>query len=62
MANTFGTDILIQAQDPKSATAFCVEQLAFTITDDNPNIIELRGNHINLTSSVAVPDVEEAKQ
>jgi catechol 2,3-dioxygenase-like lactoylglutathione lyase family enzyme len=48
MANTFGTDILIQAHDPKSAAAFYVEHLGFKITDDNPNMIALHGNHINL--------------
>jgi catechol 2,3-dioxygenase-like lactoylglutathione lyase family enzyme len=72
MANTFGTDILIQAPDPKTAAAFYVEQLGFTITDHNPNMIELRGNHINLyiepgpalgpVLEVTVPDVEEAKR
>jgi catechol 2,3-dioxygenase-like lactoylglutathione lyase family enzyme len=48
MANSFGTDILIQAQDPKSAAAFYVEHLGFKITDDNPNMIGLHGKHINL--------------
>jgi catechol 2,3-dioxygenase-like lactoylglutathione lyase family enzyme len=48
MANTFGTDILIQAQDPKSAAAFYVKCLGFEITDDNPNMIGLHGKHINL--------------
>jgi len=32
MANTFGSDILIQAPDPKTAAAFYVKQLGFTIT------------------------------
>ena len=48
MANSFGTDILIQAQDPKSAAAFYVEHLGFKITDDNPKMIGLHGKHINL--------------
>jgi catechol 2,3-dioxygenase-like lactoylglutathione lyase family enzyme len=48
MANSFGTDILIQGQDPKSAAAFYVEHLGFKITDDNPNMIGLHGKHINL--------------
>ena len=34
MANTFGTDILIQAPDPKNAASFYVEQLGFEITDE----------------------------
>ncbi|HXW89122.1 MAG TPA: VOC family protein [Terriglobales bacterium] len=48
MANRFGADILIQAQDPKQAALFYVNQLGFEITDDNPNMIGLHGKHINL--------------
>jgi predicted enzyme related to lactoylglutathione lyase len=48
MANTFGTDILIQSEDPAKAAHFYVEQLGFEITDNNPKMIELRGKHINL--------------
>jgi predicted enzyme related to lactoylglutathione lyase len=48
MANTFGTDILIQAPDPAAAAAFYVEQLGFTITDPNPRMIGLGGKNINL--------------
>jgi catechol 2,3-dioxygenase-like lactoylglutathione lyase family enzyme len=72
MANTFGTDILIQAPDPKKAALFYVEHLGFEITDDNPNMIALHGPHINLyiepgpplgpILEVTVDDVEEAKQ
>lgn len=47
MANTFGTDILIQSPDPKSAAAFYVEQLGFTITGEDP-MISLHGPNINL--------------
>lgn len=47
MANTFGTDILIQAPDPRQAAAFYVNQLGFTITAEHP-MIGLNGNHINL--------------
>ncbi|MGB6743956.1 MAG: VOC family protein, partial [Terracidiphilus sp.] len=47
MANTFGTDILIQAPDPRKAAAFYVDQLGFKITAENP-MIGLNGNHINL--------------
>ena len=43
MANSFGTDILIQAQDPAKAAAFYVEELGFSITDPNPNMIEVAG-------------------
>jgi catechol 2,3-dioxygenase-like lactoylglutathione lyase family enzyme len=48
MANSFGTDILIQAPEPKSAAAFYVENLGFEISDDNPKMIGLHGRHINL--------------
>ena len=43
MANSFGTDILIQAQDPRNAASFYVEQLGFTITGEKPNMISLHG-------------------
>lgn len=48
MANSFGTDILIQTPDAKSAAAFYVEHLGFKITDNNPKMIGLHGRHINL--------------
>jgi hypothetical protein len=48
MANRFGTDILIQAPEPKTAAAFYVNQLGFEITDEAPNMISLHGEHINL--------------
>jgi catechol 2,3-dioxygenase-like lactoylglutathione lyase family enzyme len=70
MANKFGTDILIQAPDPKAAAAFYVNQLGFEITGETP-MIGLEGNHINLyieqgpplgpVLEVTVNDVEEAK-
>jgi predicted enzyme related to lactoylglutathione lyase len=69
MANTFGTDILIQADDPESAASFYVEQLGFTITGREP-MLELAGKHINLYTEegprlgpvleVRVADVDEA--
>jgi hypothetical protein len=37
MPNRFGTDILIQADDPRKAAFFYVEHLGFEITDDNPD-------------------------
>jgi predicted enzyme related to lactoylglutathione lyase len=71
VANTFGTDILIQALDPKSAAAFYVKQLGFEITDEAPNMISLHGENINLfiergpalgpVLEVTVGSVEEAK-
>lgn len=71
MANKFGTDILIQAPDPKNAALFYVKQLGFEITDETPAMVSLHGAHINLfiergpalgpVLEVSVDDVEEAK-
>jgi catechol 2,3-dioxygenase-like lactoylglutathione lyase family enzyme len=71
MANKFGTDILIQAQDPKAAASFYVNELGFEITGDQPNMISLHGDHINLfiergpalgpVLEVTVANVEQAK-
>ena len=71
MANKFGADILIQAQDPQNAALFYVNQLGFEITDEMPDLISLHGEHINLfiergpalgpVLEVAVGNVEEAK-
>jgi len=72
MANKFGTDILIQASDPAEAALFYVKSLGFEITDDNPNMIGLHGEHINLfiepgptlgpVLEVTVDNVEEARR
>jgi glyoxalase/bleomycin resistance protein/dioxygenase superfamily protein len=71
MANRFGTDILIQSEDPKNAAAWYVEQLGFEITGEEPQMISLHGKHINLfiekgpalgpVFEVSVGNVEEAK-
>jgi hypothetical protein len=71
MANTFGTDILIQAEDPKAAAAFYVDCLGFEVTDETEQMISLHGKHINLfiergpalgpVLEVTVKDLEEAK-
>jgi hypothetical protein len=71
MANSFGTDILIQAPDPKQAAAFYVRELGFTITGEKP-MLSLHGEHINLfieqgpplgpVLEVTVQNVEEAKR
>lgn len=71
MANSFGTDILIQAPDPRNAASFYVEQLGFKITGETPNMVSLHGKHINLfiergpalgsVLEVTVNDVEEAR-
>jgi predicted enzyme related to lactoylglutathione lyase len=70
MANTFGTDILIQAPDPMAAAQFYVQQLGFTITAERP-MLELKGPHITLyiekgpalgpVLEVTVTDVAEAR-
>ncbi len=71
MANTFGTDILIQAPDPKKAAAFYVDHLGFEISGEEPQMISLHGKHINLfiergpalgpVLEVTVDSVEAAK-
>jgi predicted enzyme related to lactoylglutathione lyase len=72
MANTFGTDILIQAPDAKAAASFYVKQLGFTITGEHGKWIDLHSNHINLfieegpalgpVLEVTVDNVEDAKK
>jgi predicted enzyme related to lactoylglutathione lyase len=72
MANSFGTDLLIQSQDPKIAAKFYVEHLGFEITEETPRMISLCGKQINLfiergpalgpVLEVTVASVEEAKQ
>ena len=72
MANSFGADILIQAEDPKAAAMFYVEQLGFTISGEEPHMMSLHGKSINLciergpklgpVLEVMVADVAEAKR
>ena len=72
MANTFGTDILIQAPDPKKAADFYVEHLGFEVTGEDPKMISLHGRRINLfiergpalgpVLEVTVASVEETKR
>jgi catechol 2,3-dioxygenase-like lactoylglutathione lyase family enzyme len=71
MANTFGTDILIQAPNPHKAAAFYIDHLGFEITGEDPQMISLHGPHINLfiergpalgpVLEVTVDSVEAAK-
>ena len=71
MANGFGTDILIEAEDPKGAASFYVEQLGFEVTGETSDMISVHGAHINLfiergpglgpVLEVRVNSVEEAK-
>jgi predicted enzyme related to lactoylglutathione lyase len=72
MANTFGKDILIQAEDPQKAASFYVKQLGFEIIDDNPKMMGLHGANMNLfiepgpalgpVLEVTVANVAEAKE
>ena len=72
MANSFGTDILIQTDDPEQAASFYIAMLGFEITDSRSDLIGLRGPHINLfiergpkmgpVLEVTVEDVETAKK
>src|ERR1700684_418455 len=71
MANKFGTDILIQDEDPRNAASFYVNQLRFDITHEIQSLISLHGEHINLfiergpalgpVLEVTVDNVEKAK-
>jgi predicted enzyme related to lactoylglutathione lyase len=71
MQNRFGTDILLQAPDPRVAATFYVEQLGFEITGEEPNMLSLHGPHINLfiergpalgpVLEVGVDDLEKAR-
>jgi hypothetical protein len=48
MANTFGTDILMQAEDPMKAAGFYVNELGFEITAKTSSLVSLHGKNINL--------------
>jgi catechol 2,3-dioxygenase-like lactoylglutathione lyase family enzyme len=71
MGNRFGTDILIQAPDPKTAAAFYVDELGFEITGETETLICIHGPKINLfieqgpalgpVLEVRVANVEKAK-
>ena len=41
MANTFGSDVLIQAEDPVKAANFYVKEPGFEVTDKKPNMVSL---------------------
>jgi hypothetical protein len=51
VANSFGSDILIQVPSPKTAAAFYVDELGFTITNETPELVSLHGKHITSLSS-----------
>jgi len=72
MPNRFDADILIQAEDPKQAALWYVEQLRFESTGDSPEMMSLHGPKINLfiergpklgpVLEVHVGNVEEARE
>jgi len=72
MANKFDADILIQAEDPRQAALWYVEQLGFEITGESPQMMSLHGPKINLfieqgpalgpVLEVHIGDVAEAKR
>src|SRR5262249_48950689 len=72
MANTFGTDALIQSPDPEAAASFYVKNLGFEISDETLDLISLHGTNINLfiergpdlgpVLEVTVANVDEAKR
>ena len=47
MANAFGTDIIIQSEDPEAAARFYVGQLGFEITGRSATHISIHGDNIN---------------
>jgi hypothetical protein len=48
MSNSFGRDILIQAEDPMKAANFYVKELSFEITGKSSSMVSLHGTNINL--------------
>ena len=71
MARSFGSDVLIQAEDPKNAAMFYVKQLGFEITEERPDLVSLHGHNISFfiergvalgpVFEVTVDNVDEAK-
>jgi len=71
MANTLGTDIIFETEDPAGAAAFYVKELGFEITAETPDMISLHGPNINMfiergralgpVFEVTVDDVDKAK-
>ena len=48
MASAFGTDILIQTDDPQKAAEFYAHTLGLQITEDQADLVSLRGPNLNL--------------
>ncbi len=71
MANSFGSDILIQVPDPQGAASFYVKHFGFAVTSETP-MIEMKGENLTLyidqgpslgpVLEIFVPSVEAAKK
>lgn len=48
MGNNIGAAVRIQAENPRAAALFYVEQLGFEVTDISPGVLSLYGQHLNL--------------
>lgn len=48
MGNAFGTDILIQTDNPQKAAEFYARTLGLQITEDHADLVSLRGPNLNL--------------
>jgi len=48
MGNAFGTDILIQTDNPQQAAQFYKRTLGLQVTEDRADLVSLRGPHLNL--------------
>ena len=55
MGSGIGADILIQAENPRAAALFYVDQLGFEVTDLTPTMVSLHGQQINLFIEQGVP-------
>ena len=72
MANSFGTDILLQPPDPRRAATPYVDLLHVTRNEDTPDLVSLLGDHINHfmerrpalgpVLEITVPDVADVRQ
>ena len=48
MGNAFGTDILVQTDDPQKAGQFYKQTLGFEISEERADLVSLRGPKLNL--------------
>ncbi len=47
MANSLGTDIIIETPDPEAAAGFYQEALGFSVTGGGPEMLHIEGENIN---------------